>query len=78
MILKRFYDEKLAQASYLIGCAATGDALVVDTRHAAEYAQAHVPGTINLPLNRSFTTWAGWLIPYDRDFYLLLDDRCTH
>src|SRR5215210_4514626 len=30
MILKRFYDEKLAQASYLIGCAATGEALVVD------------------------------------------------
>jgi rhodanese-related sulfurtransferase len=30
MILKRFYDEKLAQASYLVGCAATGEALVVD------------------------------------------------
>ena len=30
MILKRFYDEKLAQTSYLIGCAATGDALIVD------------------------------------------------
>lgn len=53
-------------------------ALVVDTRHAAEYAQAHVPGTINIPLNRSFTTWAGWLIPYDRDFYLVLNDSCTH
>jgi hydroxyacylglutathione hydrolase len=53
-------------------------ALVVDTRHAAEYAQAHVPGTINIPLNRSFTTWAGWLIPYDRDFYLVLNDNCSH
>ena len=30
MILKRFYDEKLSQTSYLIGCAATGQALVVD------------------------------------------------
>ena len=30
MLLKRFYDEKLAQASYLVGCAATGEALVVD------------------------------------------------
>ncbi|MDT8367792.1 MAG: MBL fold metallo-hydrolase, partial [Longimicrobiales bacterium] len=30
MILQRFYDEKLAQASYLIGCSATGDAIVVD------------------------------------------------
>lgn len=30
MILKYFYDDKLAQASYLVGCAATGEALVVD------------------------------------------------
>jgi hydroxyacylglutathione hydrolase len=49
-------------------------ALVVDTRHAPEFAAGHVPGTINIPLNRSFTTWAGWLVPYDRDFYLVLDD----
>ena len=30
VLLKYFYDEKLAQASYLVGCAATGEALVVD------------------------------------------------
>src|SRR6476659_4895521 len=30
MLLKRFYDTGLAQASYLIGCQATGDAIVVD------------------------------------------------
>ena len=30
MILKRFYEEGLAQASYLIGCSATGEGLVVD------------------------------------------------
>ncbi|HEV2148807.1 MAG TPA: rhodanese-like domain-containing protein [Longimicrobiaceae bacterium] len=49
-------------------------ALVVDTRPAAEFAAGHVPGTISIPLNRSFTTWAGWLVPYDRPFYLLVDD----
>jgi hydroxyacylglutathione hydrolase len=53
-------------------------ARVIDTRHAADYAQGYVPGTINIPLNRSFTTWAGWLVPYDRPFYLILDDACTH
>ncbi len=47
--------------------------LLVDTRPAADYAAAHIPGTINIPLNRSFTTWAGWLVPYDRDFHLLID-----
>ena len=30
MLLKYFYDETLAQASYMVGCAANGDALVID------------------------------------------------
>ncbi len=51
-------------------------ALVVDTRHRAEAAAGLVPGTISLPLGRSFNTWAGWLIPYDRDLYLIVDDSC--
>ena len=46
-------------------------AIVVDTREAADYAAGHVPGTINLPLTRAFTTWAGWLLPYDQDVYLI-------
>jgi hydroxyacylglutathione hydrolase len=46
-------------------------AFVVDTRRWAEYRSGYVPGTINIPMNRSFTTWAGWLMPYDRDGYLI-------
>ena len=30
MLLKYFYDSELAQASYLVGCPATGEALVID------------------------------------------------
>ncbi|CAM3739997.1 MBL fold metallo-hydrolase [Mesobacillus zeae] len=30
MLLRYFYDEKLAHASYLVGCQATGEAVVVD------------------------------------------------
>lgn len=30
MLIKYFYDETLAQASYLVGCAKTGEAMVVD------------------------------------------------
>jgi hydroxyacylglutathione hydrolase len=30
VIIRNFYDEKLAQASYLVGCAATGEAIVID------------------------------------------------
>lgn len=47
--------------------------LVVDTRRWQMYRAGHAPGTLNIPLNRSFTTWAGWLIPYDRDVHLLVD-----
>ena len=52
--------------------------MVVDTRSAAEFAARHVPGSINIPLNKSFTTWAGWLMPYDRDFYLIVDNASEH
>jgi hydroxyacylglutathione hydrolase len=47
--------------------------LVVDTRPSSSYAVSHVPGTINIPLNDSFTTWAGWLIPYTEDFEVIAD-----
>ena len=30
MLLRRFYDDRLAQASYLVGCQASGDALIID------------------------------------------------
>jgi hydroxyacylglutathione hydrolase len=52
--------------------------VVVDTRSNAAFAAGHVPGTINIPLDTSFTTWAGWLLPYDRDVYLLIEHGCPH
>jgi hydroxyacylglutathione hydrolase len=52
-------------------------AFVIDTRPATEFAVAHVPGTINIPLNGSFTTWAGWLVPYTTDIFLMLGDRAA-
>ncbi|HXH61113.1 MAG TPA: MBL fold metallo-hydrolase [Fimbriimonadaceae bacterium] len=40
MVLKRFYNEKLAQASYLIGCSATGESVVIDpNRDADQYIE---------------------------------------
>jgi hydroxyacylglutathione hydrolase len=53
-------------------------ATVVDTRQAPEFALGAVPGTINIPASRSFTTWAGSLLSYERDFYLIIDDRRVH
>lgn len=36
MLLERIYDEDLAQASYIIGCQASGEALVIDPRRDLE------------------------------------------
>lgn len=46
---------------------------VVDTRTAAAFAASHIPGTVNIPYDYSFTNWAGWLLNYDRPFYLIVD-----
>ncbi len=41
MLLKYFYDSRLAQASYMVGCAATGEALVIDpNRDIQQYLDA--------------------------------------
>jgi hydroxyacylglutathione hydrolase len=55
--------------------ALAGGALVLDTRPAAQFAVTHVPGTLCIPLNGSFTTWAGWLVPFTADFFVIVDDR---
>jgi hydroxyacylglutathione hydrolase len=41
MLLRYFYDKKLAQASYMVGCAKTGEAIIVDpARNIKTYLQA--------------------------------------
>jgi hydroxyacylglutathione hydrolase len=41
MLLRYFYDRELAQASYLVGCPATGEAMVIDpARDITPYLQA--------------------------------------
>lgn len=47
---------------------------IVDTRSAESYAAGHIPGTINIPLGKAFITWAGWLLPYDAPFALIVDE----
>ena len=63
------------QADNALEARVASGALVIDTRPAAVYAGGHVAGTINIPLNSSFLTWAGWLIPATADVYLILADE---
>jgi len=52
-----------------LGSAAT----VVDCRPAQKFAAGHIPGTINIPLGKSFLNWAGALVPADSDLYIIID-----
>jgi hydroxyacylglutathione hydrolase len=49
-------------------------AFILDARAASEFADGFVPGTLNIPLNQAFVTWAGWLAPYDQDLYVILGE----
>jgi hydroxyacylglutathione hydrolase len=48
-------------------------ALVIDTRPADKFAAGHVPGTMNIPLGKSFLNWTGALVPEDQDLYLVVE-----
>jgi hydroxyacylglutathione hydrolase len=46
---------------------------VIDTRPSSQYREEHIPGTIHVPYGPIFLQWAGWLLPSDRPFSLIVD-----
>lgn len=46
-------------------------AQALDLRSAEDYQAAHIPGSIRIGLEGTFATWAGSLIPHDRDLLLV-------
>jgi glyoxylase-like metal-dependent hydrolase (beta-lactamase superfamily II) len=38
-------------------------AVVVDVRPITDWAAAHIPGALSIPLRAQFATWLGWLVP---------------
>lgn len=46
-------------------------AWVVDTRGSLAFAAAHIPGTVCLPISKSFATYAGTVIPFDAEVILI-------
>lgn len=49
-------------------------AMVVDVRSAHQFEVGHIPGSVFVGVGSSFTTWMGWLAPYNRDVVLVADD----
>jgi hydroxyacylglutathione hydrolase len=46
-------------------------AVLVDVRPAEEFAAAHVPGSLSIPLRPAFATWLGWVVPAGRRVVVL-------
>ncbi|MFS0781277.1 MBL fold metallo-hydrolase [Bacillus sp. 1P06AnD] len=49
----------------------TGETQVIDIRPSIDYAQKHIHGTINIPLNKGFANWAGWLVEYEKPLCII-------
>jgi len=51
----------------------TGDAILLDTRPAMEFASAHVPGSINVGLGGQFASWAARLLGLDAHVVIIAE-----
>ena len=47
---------------------------LVDVRGYHAFASQHIPGVWHLDLNGNFPTFAGWVLPTDKDILLIADD----
>lgn len=46
---------------------------VVDMRNKLQFAEGHIPGCLSIPHNKASSTWMGWLLSYDKPFYVIVD-----
>ena len=53
-------------------------AVMVDVRPASEFASGFLAGSLNVPLGTSFLTWAGSVVPPDRDVVLVASADLRH
>jgi glyoxylase-like metal-dependent hydrolase (beta-lactamase superfamily II)/rhodanese-related sulfurtransferase len=47
---------------------------VVDARGRAEFAAAHLPGSVNIELDEAFASYVGWLVPFGADIVLIVPE----
>ncbi|WP_226659272.1 MBL fold metallo-hydrolase [Pseudalkalibacillus hwajinpoensis] len=66
--------EKVESVDEVRALATNGQTTIVDTRSAQDFADGHIDGAINLPFNKAFTNWSGWVLNYERDLLLIAED----
>jgi len=48
---------------------------LVDGRSRGDFAREHIPGSLNIELDSQFSTYIGWLLPYNTPLMLLVEDE---
>ena len=48
--------------------------LEVSKHGASRFSDGHLKGSLNIPYNRSFPNWAGWLLDYERYIFLIAEE----
>jgi len=52
-----------------------GNAVLLDIRSYPAFSGLHIPGAWHIDLAGNFATQAGWILPPDRDIFLVVDER---
>ncbi len=73
-ILRKVPDCRPVNVAAVMNAMESG-AIVVDTRSATDFAEAHIPDSINIPMSDSFATYAGWLIKFQTPLILVLPEN---
>jgi len=55
--------------------ARNSNAVILDVRPSLSYLDQHVYGSLHAPLLQGFTTWAGWIVPYDQPVVLIANNE---
>lgn len=48
---------------------------VIDTRNKIKFSEGFLKGSINIQDNNSFSTWAGWVLDYQEQFMLVVEEE---
>lgn len=69
--------EALSVADFRAGIA-DKDAVVIDLRRPEAFGGAHIPGAFSVGAGTNLSTWASWVVPYDRPIFLVGDDSTDY
>ena len=47
---------------------------MLDVRTHDDFGGAHIPGAFNIGAGSNLSLWAGWVLPYEGDIFIVGDD----